>query len=196
MDDKYEKVVSKVAKLPSLSPLALKSEFFLQFQFLENYKHLYGKCCWWVRSAHQQYFPYKSFKFSKNSSCHQNSLCNVRRLELGHFRIFDMLFSFLASVLHHDRFWWLTRSRDHVLQRAYVPSNCRRVSEEVKPGPSALPRRQTYRQTLSDHGTLFSVLIAYSWKGLPVLFFNHWINKMARTGVVSKVEKAVAFSFC
>ena len=40
MDDKNEKSVSKVAKLPSLRPLALKSEFLLDFEFLENYKDL------------------------------------------------------------------------------------------------------------------------------------------------------------
>ena len=46
MNGKNEKSVSKVAKLPSLRPLALKSEFLLEFEFLKNYKDLYGKCCW------------------------------------------------------------------------------------------------------------------------------------------------------
>ena len=46
----------------------------------------------------------KSFKFPKNSSCQKNLLCNVRRLKLGHFHIFDMLFSFLASALYHNLF--------------------------------------------------------------------------------------------
>ena len=55
MDGKNEKSVLKLAKLPSLRPLALKSEFLLEFEFLKNYKDLYGKCCWWARSAHQQY---------------------------------------------------------------------------------------------------------------------------------------------
>ena len=50
------------------------------------------------------FFPYKSFKFPQSSSCHKNSLCSVR-LKLGHFHIFGMLFSFLAFVLYHDRFW-------------------------------------------------------------------------------------------
>ena len=77
-----------------------------------------GKCCWWARSAHQQYFLYKSFKLPKTSSSHKHSLCNVRRLKLGHFYSFDMLFSFLPSVLYLDRFWWLTRSHDRVMQRA------------------------------------------------------------------------------
>ena len=116
---KNEKRVSKLAKLLSLRPLALNGEFLLEFEFLKNYKELYGKCCWWARSAHQQYFPYKSFKFPKNSSCHKNSLCNVRSLKLCQFYIFDMLFSFLASVLNYDCFWRLTRSRDRVMQRAY-----------------------------------------------------------------------------
>ena len=47
------------------------------------------------------------------------SLCNGLRLKLGHFHIFDMLFSFLASVPYHNCFWWLTRSCDRVMQRAY-----------------------------------------------------------------------------
>ena len=118
MDGKNKKIVSKLAKLPRLRPLGLKSKFLLEFEFLKNYKDLYGKCCRWARSAHQ-YFPYKSFKFLKNSSCLKNSLCNVRRLKSGHFHIFAMLFSFLASVLYHDHFWWLTRSCDRVMQRAY-----------------------------------------------------------------------------
>ena len=104
IDGKNEKSVKRIAKLPSLRPLALKSEFLMKFEFLTNYKNLYEKCCWWARSAHQQYFPCKSFKFPKNSSCHKNSLCNVRRLKLCHFHIFDMLFSFLPSLLYHDVF--------------------------------------------------------------------------------------------
>ena len=115
MDGKNEKSMLKLANLPSLRPLALKREFLLEFKFLKTYKDLYGKCCWWARSAHQQHFPYKSFKFPKTSTCHKNSLCNVRSLKLGHFHIFDMLFSFLASVLYLDCFWWLTRSLDHVI---------------------------------------------------------------------------------
>ena len=113
MDSKNEKSVSELAKLPSLRPLEWKREFLLEFKFLKNYKDLYGKCRWWARSAH------KSFKFPKNSSSQKNSLCNVRSFKLCHFHIFDMLFSFLGSVLFHDRFWWLTRSRDRVMQRAY-----------------------------------------------------------------------------
>ena len=104
MDGKNKKSMSQIAKLPSLRLLALKSEFLLEFEFLKHYKDLYGKCCWWADLAHQQCFPYKSFKFLKNSSCHKNSLYNVRRLKLGHFHIFGMLFTFLASVLYHDRF--------------------------------------------------------------------------------------------
>ena len=38
MDGKNEKSMSKVAKLPSLKPLALNSEFLLEFEFLKNYK--------------------------------------------------------------------------------------------------------------------------------------------------------------
>ena len=119
MEGKNEKSMSKVAAPGSLRPLALKSEILSEFEFVKNYKDLYGKSCWWARLAHQQHFPYKSFKFSKTSNCHKNSLCNVRRLKLGHLHIFDMFFSFLASVLYHDRFWRLTRSRDRVMQRAY-----------------------------------------------------------------------------
>ena len=36
MDDKNEMSVLKVAKLPSLRPLALKSKFLLQFEFLKK----------------------------------------------------------------------------------------------------------------------------------------------------------------
>ena len=43
MDSKNEKTVSKVEKLQSLRPLALKNEFLLEFEFLKNYKDLYGK---------------------------------------------------------------------------------------------------------------------------------------------------------
>ena len=46
MDGKNEKNVSQLAKLQCLRPLALKSEFLLEFEFLKNYKDLYGKCCW------------------------------------------------------------------------------------------------------------------------------------------------------
>ena len=46
MDGTNEKSVSKLAKLPSLRPLPLKREFLLEFEFLKNYKDLYGKCCW------------------------------------------------------------------------------------------------------------------------------------------------------
>jgi len=44
----------------------------------------------------QQHFPYKSSKFSENSSCRVNLLFNARGLKLGHFAIFDELFPFLA----------------------------------------------------------------------------------------------------
>ena len=77
---------------------------------------------WWAGLSHQLYFPYKSFKFPQNSNCHKNSLFNVKSLKLGHFHIFDRPFSFLASVLHHDHFLWLTRSRDAVMQRANLIS--------------------------------------------------------------------------
>jgi len=46
--------------------------------------------------ALQQYFPYKSSKFSENSNCHINLPFNVRSLKLGHLAIFDGLFPFLA----------------------------------------------------------------------------------------------------
>ena len=46
MDSKNKKSMSKIAKLPSLRSLELKSEFLLEFEFLKNYKDLYGKCCW------------------------------------------------------------------------------------------------------------------------------------------------------
>jgi len=48
------------------------------------------------RFALQQHFPYKSSKFSENSNSHVNFLFDARGLKLGHFGIFDALFSFLA----------------------------------------------------------------------------------------------------
>ena len=41
----------------------------------------------------QQHFPYKSSKFSENSNCHINLFLNARGLKLGHFAIFDGLFT-------------------------------------------------------------------------------------------------------
>ena len=51
-------------------PLGLKGRILQKFEFLKNYKDLCGKCCWRARSATQQHFPYKSFKFPRNSNCH------------------------------------------------------------------------------------------------------------------------------
>jgi len=48
--------------------------------------------------ALQPHFPYKSSKLSKNSKCCINLLFNSRGLKLGHFGIFDALFSFLAFI--------------------------------------------------------------------------------------------------
>ena len=39
------KRISKKAKWATLSPLVLKSEFILQFEFSENLEDFYGKCC-------------------------------------------------------------------------------------------------------------------------------------------------------
>ena len=58
---------------------------------------------WLASLAHQQCFPYKSFKFPQNSNCHKNSLFNVGSLKLGHFHIFEMPFSFLVYL-----FWTTT----------------------------------------------------------------------------------------
>jgi len=44
----------------------------------------------------QQYFAYKSSKFSENSNYHINLLFNARGLKLGRFCIFDMHFPFPA----------------------------------------------------------------------------------------------------
>ena len=50
--------------------------------------------------AIQQHFPYKTSKFSENSSCRTgiNLLFHFRGLKLGHFGIFDALFPFLAFL--------------------------------------------------------------------------------------------------
>ena len=57
--------------------------------------------------------------FFLNSNCNKNSLFNARGLKLGNFANFDTLFSFLPFILCHDRFLWLTRSRDRLMQRVY-----------------------------------------------------------------------------
>ena len=76
---------------------------------------------WWATLAHQQYLPYKAFKFPQNSNCHIYSFFNVRSLKLGHCHIFDMPFLFLVSVLYHDHFLWLARSRDPVMLEPIDP---------------------------------------------------------------------------
>ena len=48
--------------------------------------------------ALKQHFPYKSSKFSENSNRRINLLLNARDLKVGHFTIFDALFSFLAFL--------------------------------------------------------------------------------------------------
>ena len=50
--------------------------------------------------AFQQYFPYKTSKFSENSNCSINFLFHSRGLKLGDFGIFDALFPFLVCPLH------------------------------------------------------------------------------------------------
>ena len=46
--------------------------------------------------ALEQHFPYKTSKFSENSNRRINLLFHSRGLKLGHFRIFNALFPFLA----------------------------------------------------------------------------------------------------
>jgi len=48
--------------------------------------------------ALQQLFSYKSSYSFKNSDCHEISFFDNWGPKLGHFDIFDMLFSFLAFV--------------------------------------------------------------------------------------------------
>ena len=37
--------ISKIAKLPSLRPLELKTTLIRQFEVSENLEDIYGKCC-------------------------------------------------------------------------------------------------------------------------------------------------------
>ena len=87
----------KIAKWPSLRPLAVKSKFISQFEFSENLEGLYGKCCW-IGLALQQLFPYKSSHSFQSSDCHNISFSNDGGLKLSHLDTFDMLFPFLAFV--------------------------------------------------------------------------------------------------
>ena len=48
--------------------------------------------------ALHQHFPYKTSKFSENSNCRINLLFHYRGLKLGHFGIFDALFSFIKIL--------------------------------------------------------------------------------------------------
>jgi len=59
------KSISKIAKWPSLRPLALKSKFTRQFEFLENLEDFYGKCCWKARSYSPTAFSIQIFLIFK-----------------------------------------------------------------------------------------------------------------------------------
>lgn len=56
-----EKSISKTTKLPSLRPLAWKSKFIQQFEFLEKLKDFYGNCCWRARSCSLTTFSIQIF---------------------------------------------------------------------------------------------------------------------------------------
>ena len=78
----------------SLRPLALKSKFTRQFEFLENADGVYAGE---QRLALQQLFPYKSSSFLKNLNCQRFLLFNARDLKLGYFDNFNtFFFPFLA----------------------------------------------------------------------------------------------------
>ena len=72
----------------SSRPLALKSKFTRQFEFLENADGVYAGE---QRLALQQLFPYKS-SFFKNLNCHRFLLFNARDLKLGYFDNFNIFF--------------------------------------------------------------------------------------------------------
>ena len=48
--------------------------------------------------ALKQLFPHKSSKFFLNLNPYKISFLNARGFKLGHFYVFDMLFSFLAFL--------------------------------------------------------------------------------------------------
>jgi len=43
------KIIKKIAKLPNVRSLALKSKFIRQLEFSEKLEDFYGKCCWRAR---------------------------------------------------------------------------------------------------------------------------------------------------
>ena len=52
--------------------------------------------------------PYKSFKFLEFSNYHKISRLSNSGLKIGNLTNFIMLFSFLATILYHHLFIWLT----------------------------------------------------------------------------------------
>jgi len=82
----------KISKWPSLRSLAFKSKFIQQFEFLDNLEDLYGKRCWRAKSCSPTTFFHTNY--FKSSESHSSMM----GLKLGHFNIFDILFSFLVFV--------------------------------------------------------------------------------------------------
>ena len=72
--------------------------FYDSLSFEKNKKICMEKVVGEQDLALQQHFPYKSSKFSENSNCRINLLLNARGLKLGHFVIFNALFS-ISNIL-------------------------------------------------------------------------------------------------
>ena len=86
------KSASKIAKWPSLRPLAFTSKFIRQFEFSKNLEDLY------VLLSNNFFHTNKSSYSFQSSDCHKISFFNDGGHRLGHFDIYDMLFPFLAFV--------------------------------------------------------------------------------------------------
>ena len=122
MDGKNEKSILKLAKLPSLRPLTLKSEFLLEFEVLKNYKDLYGKCCWrarYDRSAHQQYLHTNPSNFPKIQAVIKTHSTMLGASNFATFIFLTCSFHFwhllCTTTVFHD---W--QGRDRIMQTAYL----------------------------------------------------------------------------
>ena len=95
--------VESVSQLDEFLTAVRTEEGFLSrmnsSMFFHVYQPLEQALCSWGHGQifSQDIFPYKSYSF-KNPYCREFSFFDEKGLKLGHFDIFDMLFSFLAFV--------------------------------------------------------------------------------------------------
>ena len=78
------KSILKISKWPSVRTLSLKNEILWWAD---------GNSCRTARPL-QQYFPYNSFNFLKNSNCRINLHFNARGLKIGHSQLVFLMCSF------------------------------------------------------------------------------------------------------